>query len=124
MFGGMISESTPHLYISALSFSPESSIIYKTFAPEFSQVVLVTSGHITAWPMCQSVLLGHTDLVTSVAFSPDGKHIISGSSDKTIQMWDAETGKAVGAPFKGHTGQVNSVAFSPDGKHIISGCRN
>ena len=47
---------------------------------------------------------GHTDKVISVVFSPDGKHIVSGSSDKTIQMWDAQTGAQVGNPLQGHTG--------------------
>ena len=57
----------------------------------------------------------------SVAYSPDGRHIISGSSDKTIRIWDAETGAAVGKPLEGHTNWVQSVAYSPDGRHIISG---
>ncbi|KAJ6598791.1 WD40-repeat-containing domain protein, partial [Mycena sp. CBHHK59/15] len=55
------------------------------------------------------------------AFSPDGKHIVSGSSDQTVRVWDAESGEALGAPFEGHTHWVTSVAFSPDGKHIVSG---
>ena len=66
-------------------------------------------------------LKGHTDSVWSVAYSPDGRHIISGSLDETIQMWDAETGSAVGKPLKGHFSSVSSVAYSPDGRHIISG---
>ena len=69
-------------------------------------------------------LQGHTDLVNSVAFSPDGRHIVSGSLDQTIQVWDAQTGGQVGNPFQGHTESVNSVAFSPDGRHIVSGSLN
>jgi WD40 repeat protein len=42
--------------------------------------------------------------VSSVAFSPDGKRIASGSSDKSIRVWDAETGEMVSGPFEGHTG--------------------
>jgi WD40 repeat protein len=64
---------------------------------------------------------GHTDSVTSVAFSPDGAHIVSGSDDKTIHVWDARTGEAVLKPIEGHIGSVNSVAFSPDGACIVSG---
>jgi WD40 repeat protein len=56
-----------------------------------------------------------------VAFSPDGKHIISGSNDKTLRLWDASTGTPIGQPMKGHEDAVISVAFSPDSKHIISG---
>ena len=66
-------------------------------------------------------LKGHTGEVHSVAYSPDGQHTISGSYDRTIRIWDAETGDLVGDPLKGHTGAVHSVAYSPDGQHIISG---
>ena len=66
-------------------------------------------------------LKGHTFSVNSVAFSPDGKYIVSGSSDHTIQVWDAQTGSQLGNPFKGHTHSVWSVAFSPDGRYIVSG---
>ncbi|KAH7923598.1 WD40 repeat-like protein, partial [Leucogyrophana mollusca] len=58
--------------------------------------------------------------VLSVAFSPDGTHIVSGSDDKTICVWDASTGARVLPPIQGHQGSVRSVAFSPDGTHILS----
>jgi WD40 repeat protein len=64
---------------------------------------------------------GHTHWVLSVAFSPDGQHIVSGSMDRTFRVWDAMTGETVAGPFTGHTGSVNSVAFSPDGQHLVSG---
>ena len=66
-------------------------------------------------------LMGHTGPVFSVAFSADGKRIVSGSLDKTIQVWDVATRAAVGDPLRGHTHWVRSVAFSPDGKQIVSG---
>jgi WD40 repeat protein len=56
----------------------------------------------------------------SVAFSPDGQHIVSGSY-QTICVSNTMTGEMVAGPFRGHTGYVNSVAFSPDGQHIVSG---
>jgi WD40 repeat protein len=46
---------------------------------------------------------------------------VSGSDDKTIRLWDAETGDAISKPLEGHSDSVNSVAFSPDGKRIVSG---
>ena len=67
-----------------------------------------------------SILEGHTSYVNSVSFSPDGKRIVSGSSDKTIRIWDATTGKEL-ETLEGHTIAVNSVSFSPDGKRIVSG---
>ncbi|OCH91831.1 WD40 repeat-like protein [Obba rivulosa] len=66
-------------------------------------------------------LYGHSADVNSIAFSPDSKYIISGSDDKTVRVWDAETGRVLGDPFSGHKSAVLSVAVSPDGQHIISG---
>ena len=43
----------------------------------------------------ECTLTGHSDLVRSVAYSPDGKHIVSGSDDKTVKIWDSSTGKVV-----------------------------
>ena len=64
---------------------------------------------------------GHTETVWSVAFSPDRQHIVSGSGDNTIRVWNVRTGEIVAGPFTGHTAQVSSVTFSPDGQHIVSG---
>ena len=59
--------------------------------------------------------------VWSVAFSPDGGRVVSGSADETITIWDILIGGTVAGPLEGHTGSVWSVAFSPDGKKIASG---
>jgi WD40 repeat protein len=65
-------------------------------------------------------LEGHQEYVQSVAFSPDGKRIVSGSSDKTIRIWDADMGQSLMGPLEGHQDSVQSVAFSPSGMHIVS----
>ena len=64
---------------------------------------------------------GHPEYVTSVAFSPDGKHIVYGSNGGSIRVWETDTGKKVFSLFNAHTGPVVSVAISPDGKRIVSG---
>ena len=60
--------------------------------------------------------------VNSVAFSPDGKTVVSGGSDGTVRLWDTATGQETGSPFTASlAGKINSVAFSPDGKTVASG---
>ena len=66
-------------------------------------------------------LTGHQAVVTSVAFSPDGQTLASGSWDKTIRLWDLATRQPRDAPLTGHQSAVNSVAFSPDGRTLASG---
>ena len=61
------------------------------------------------------------EYVTSVKYSIDGKHIVSGSGDGSIRLWDVQTGKQIGPPLIGHTNCVRSLAYSMDGKLIVSG---
>ena len=65
-------------------------------------------------------LEGHAGPVMSVAFSPDGQRLASGSDDETVKIWDSATGKELFA-LKGHAARVMSVAFSPDGQRLASG---
>ncbi len=65
-------------------------------------------------------LEGHAGSVWSVAFSPDGQRLASGSGDGTVKIWDSATGKELYS-FKRHASFVTSVAFSPDGQRLASG---
>jgi WD40 repeat protein len=62
-------------------------------------------------------LTGHTDAVISVAFSPDGKSLVSASSDNTVRLWRVEDGSTIGT-FTGATSWAQSPVFSPDGQMI------
>ncbi|WP_293350008.1 MULTISPECIES: serine/threonine-protein kinase [unclassified Microcoleus] len=72
---------------------------------------------------CVHTLVGHSHAVTSVAFSPDGATLASGSEDKTIEMWNLHGGKRW-YTLTGHSDWVTSVAFSPDGATLASGGRD
>jgi len=69
--------------------------------------------------VCLFTLEGHTSDVNSVAFSHDGLHIVSGSSDQTIKIWEFSSGNEL-RTIEGHTNEVNSVVLSPNTHYIIS----
>jgi Tetratricopeptide repeat/WD domain, G-beta repeat len=68
----------------------------------------------------ECILEGHSDSVHSVAFSPHGSKLGSGSDDRTVRVWDVTTGQ-VEHVFEGHSDRVSSIAFSPDGNKLVSG---
>jgi len=71
-------------------------------------------------PTLVATLTGHSNDVWSVAFSPDGRTLASGSGDETIKLWDVQRQREI-ATLTGHSREVYSVAFSPDGRTLASG---
>ena len=68
----------------------------------------------------EELVITNNNIVTSVAYSPDGRRIASGSEDSSAKVWDAKSG-ACAATLEGHSNHVMSVAYSPDGRRIASG---
>ncbi|KAM0169111.1 hypothetical protein ACHAPF_010297 [Botrytis cinerea] len=117
----VIEQAPLQSYCSALVFAPQKSIIRTTFEkciPPWIQKKPIVEPY---WNAMLQTLEGHTNPVTSVAFSPDGKQVVSGSDDKTVRLWDTVTGQQIQPTLEGHTDYVRSVAFSPDGKQVVSG---
>jgi WD40 repeat protein len=74
-------------------------------------------------PALVQLLSGHQQAVSSVAVSPDGRYVVSGSLDQTVAVWDLATGTRI-RWLTGNQAAVNSVAVSPDGRRIILGCQD
>jgi hypothetical protein len=94
-------------------------------------VALLSSGGWlkSLWPARQSSadtpdeirrIEGHTDIIYGIAFSPDGKRAVSSAKDRTVCVWDLDTG-ALDARLEGFSGTVNSVAWSPTDNLILMG---
>ena len=116
--------SAPQIYYSGLAFAPRDSLVRQVYSSQFHNLI-TTSGDIdTMWPPSEALVIHGISCVYTIAFSPDGTHIVSGSSDSIIRVWDVVTGQQIGEALRGHDHWVSSVAFSPDGKHIVSGSRD
>ena len=72
-------------------------------------------------PVSLGRLIGHTDLINSLAFSPNGRTLASASADRTLRLWDVASRQPVDAALIGHDFQVLVLAFSPDGTSLASG---
>lgn len=102
-------------HVTSVAFSPDSKTIVS--GAQESKPIIRLWDAMNGTPL--QTLTGHADSVYSVAFSPDGKTIASGSNDKTIKLWEANTG-ALKITITAQS-PVESVAFSRDSKTIVSG---
>ncbi|KAH7634864.1 hypothetical protein B0T09DRAFT_276202 [Sordaria sp. MPI-SDFR-AT-0083] len=116
----IIEQAPLQAYISALVFAPSRSLIKRNFKGEEPEWIQTKPAVELDWNACLQTLEGHSDAVNSVAFSPDGQRLASGSYDHTIKIWDPASGSCL-QTLEGHSHSVNSVAFSPDGQRLASG---
>ncbi|KAG8727342.1 POC1 centriolar protein A, partial [Ceratobasidium sp. 414] len=115
------SRSTPHIYISSLSFWPRQRPVSRHYLQSVRSLVEPMA---SAVQRSGSMPLGIYDvgnIITCTAFSGDGRRIVSGSFHGTIHIWDVDAGRTLGRPFIGHAGAVRSVMFSADSTRVISG---
>jgi WD40 repeat protein len=118
-FKDVITASSLQTY-TATTFMPQCLLLDKSRTNSEHSVRLVSEREAGWGSRNLRSLEGHTNWVMSVAFSPDGKHVVSGSYDKTMRIWEMETGREV-SRLEGNARGVTSVAFSSDGKHVVSG---
>jgi WD40 repeat protein len=107
------------VYDSVLATMPICAL-FRRSSVTIEDIPMLISPRSEGWRPEELILEGHEWSVSSVAFSPDGKHIASGSDDSTVRVWNAVTGM-VEHTLSGHDSSVTSVAFSTDGTHIASG---
>ena len=108
--------------LNTVVFSPDGSTLVTTevYSPEAIWVWKVGQKKIVGQKNRSETLQGHTQGITSMAFSPDGATLVSGSWDRTIRFWNARTGLHL-RTLEGHAAPVTSVAFSADGLRLASG---
>lgn len=114
-----ISSQSLEGYSAPFLWLPEKSYMKQKYESERPSPWKLILGQRHTWDACEAILTGHSAPVVSVAYSPDGKHIVSGARDNIIRLWNAVTGEPE-AELTGHSSWVTSVAFSPDGAHIAS----
>jgi WD40 repeat protein len=113
-YGGQILRRAGDL--GAIAVSPDSTRLAAGFR----------NGRVELWGMDGTVLRGwpaHRENVSSAAFSPDGKRLITGSTDRTARQWDVASGTP-GIELRGHDAAVTAVAFSPDGARLATGSKD
>jgi WD40 repeat protein len=105
LFEGHPMQAIPY-FVAARTEAIDSADLHRLFAQASRNMPSVT-------------FIGHEALVSGVAFSLDGAHVVTASADHTARVWDAATGKPVTPPLR-HQGEVHAAAFSPDGTRVVT----
>lgn len=112
-----LERDSAQIYRTAIPFSPRFTNIHTRFISQCKDDITVESGSSGHWTPCIAVLERHQSPVHTIAFSPDGSKIASGSD--TIRIWASETGKLL-KELPDHDDPIMLLSFSPDGTHVAS----
>ncbi len=111
--------------IRAVTFSMDGKYLATASEDKTAKVWDAESGRAIVWSTESGEkfesLDEHKKSVTSVAFSPNGKLLVTGSGDNTVKIWDISSGVEAYPELKGHTRTIYNVAFSPDGLRLATG---
>ncbi|KAF5362000.1 hypothetical protein D9756_002768 [Leucocoprinus leucothites] len=116
-------QSAPHIYLSALPFAPEESLVAKYFLPGFPRLLALDTGKPSHWSPCVFVSEYHKAPIGAIAFSPDETIFASGDWDGKICIWDSATGILISGPLirsARDVSMVDSLDFSPNGRYLVS----
>jgi WD40 repeat protein len=112
--------------IDALAFSPGSTLLAVAYTEWNRTTGKVFNPFVEVWNVESKSMLykltGHGDVIRCLTFSPDGLMLVSGSRNRTIQIWDVKEGSI--KQSLSHYDQVESIAFSPDGEYLAAGSYN
>jgi len=114
-FSGSIDDDT----VTALTFSPDGTRLL--VASGYGSPTIHSWDVVTGEPV--GTIEGHRGYVTDLQFTPDGKHLVSSSTDQTIRLWDWPQGREIAA-LRGHPDEVDGLAVCPEGDTIASRCRD
>ncbi|KAL5631871.1 hypothetical protein ACGC1H_000043 [Rhizoctonia solani] len=118
-----ISQSTPHLYISALASWPPHQPVGRHYSQQAIDLVQINGIEGVERQLGLLSLIPAGNEVLCVAYSPNGRFFAAGT-DKRVLIWDAVTCRMTIDPIKGHSDLVRAIAISPDGTRICSGSQD
>ena len=118
-FFSVLNVSCLQVYCSALHFTPRQTDLWKFYKAKRLSLGNADNDMAGIWSPCLWSMKNSSS-VLSVAFSPNGTQIVSGSWNHILCLWDTVSGTHLNT-LKGHSGKVLSVAFSPNGTQIVSG---